>query len=87
MNYNITLNDLKLNFNKNTFYHDTSIDLNFEKDTLTVYNPNIILKNSYKVKFPDNDKGNFVGSLDKNNNVIYVSSNRRRVILNTKQKH
>lgn len=77
LNYNITLNDLKLNFNKNTFYHDTSIDLNFEKDTLTVYNPNIILKNPYKVKFPENDKGNFIGSLDKNNNVIYVSSNRK----------
>ena len=78
MNYNITLNDLKLIFNKNTFYHDTSIDLNFEKDTLTVHNPNIILKNSYQVKFPDKDEGNFVGSLDKNNNVIYVSSNREK---------
>lgn len=77
LNYNITLNDLKLNFNKNTFYHDTSIELNFEKDTLTVYNPNIILKNPYKVKFPDNNKGNFIGSLDKNNSVIYISSNRK----------
>ena len=77
LNYNITLNDLKLNFNKNTFYHDTSIDLNFEKDTLTVYNPNIILKNPYKVKFPVNNNGNFIGSLDKNNNVIYISSNRK----------
>ena len=77
LNYNITLNNLKLNFNKNTFYRDTSIDLNFEKDTLTVYNPNIILKNPYKVKFPYNNKGNFIGSLDKNNNVIYVSSNRK----------
>ena len=77
LNYNITLNDLKINFNKNTFYRDTSIDLNFEKDTLTVYNPNIILKNPYEVKFPDNNKGNFIGSLDKNNNVIYVSSKRK----------
>ena len=76
LNYNITLNDLKLNFNKNTFYHNTSIDLNFEKDTLTVYNPNIILKNPYKVKFPVNNKGNFIGSLDKNNNIVYISSNR-----------
>ena len=77
LNYNITLNDLEINFNKNTFYRDTSIDLNFERDTLTVYNPNIILKNPYKVKFPDNNKGNYIGTLDKNNNVIFVSSNKK----------
>lgn len=77
LNYDITLNDLKINFNKNTFYRDTSIDLNFERDTLTVYNPNIILKNPYKVKFPCNNKGNYIGTLNKNNNVIYVSSNKK----------
>ena len=77
LNYNITFNTLFLNFNKNTFYRDTSIDLNFEKDTLTVYNPSIILKNPYNVKFPVNNKGNYIGTLDKNNNVIYVSSNKK----------
>ena len=77
LNYNIKLNDLHLYFNKNTFYRDTSVNLNFEKDTLIVYNPNIILKNPYKVKFPDNERGNYIALLDKNNNVIYVSSNKK----------
>ena len=45
INYKIYLNGISLNFDKDTFYSNTSIDLDFKNDTLLVKNPNIILKN------------------------------------------